>query len=187
MLENEYKVLIDETKFAHLFAQTEMDESFEQINYYYDTSNYGLYNQGLTCRIRDSFKRKVLQIKYPNTAGSNFSSRIEKEFTINETPLVITQYDAQKYLPDIIIDGDIKMLGCLKTFRWLKRLENDVLLCFDKNSYLGIIDYEIELEFDDRLIDISTIFDSLGIQPANSKGKYSRFIEKYLSIQKPDK
>jgi len=187
MLENEYKILIDETKFIHLFKQFEMDDSLEQINYYYDTSNYSFYHKGITFRIRDSLRHKILQIKYPNIAENNYSSRIEKEFIIEELPLIISQYDIRKYISDIVIDGDIKMLGCLKTFRWIKRLENNVLLCFDKNSYLGILDYEIELEFDDYLIDISHVFDYLGIQPANSKGKYSRFIEKYLSLQKSDK
>ena len=180
MLENEYKTLIDETKFINLLEQMEMDESFEQINYYYDTSNYSFYHQGLTFRIRDSLKRKVLQIKYPNTAEGNFSSRLEKEYAINEIPSIITQYNTRKYIPDISINGDIRMLGCLKTFRWLKRIENNMLLCFDKNSYLGILDYEIELEFDNYFTDVSYVFGCLGIQPVESKGKYSRFMEKYL-------
>lgn len=183
MLENEYKILVDEVKFYRILKQVETNGSTEHTNYYYDTSDYSFYHQGLTFRIRDSFQHKVLQIKYPDTAVIKFSSRIEKEFTIDEIPLVITQYDTQKYIPDITINGDIKMLGCLTTYRWTKRLEDNLLLCFDKNSYLGILDYEIELEFDDYLIDISHIFNYLGIEPANSKGKYSRFIEKYLTVK----
>lgn len=183
MQENEYKILINETKFTNLLERLKMDEYIEQINYYYDTSNYSFYHQGLTFRIRDLLNRKVLQVKYPNISGTDFSSRIEKEFTIDEIPLEITKYDTCKYISDMVINNDIKLLGSLKTYRWLKRLENNILLYLDKNIYLGILDYEVELEFDYYSTDITYILNNLGIQPENTKGKYSRFIEQYLKFQ----
>lgn len=175
-MEFERKRLVTKEKYEKMVTEllnVGSATEFIQINYYYDTTSFDMLKRNETVRIR------------LKDNGLNLEHKLHKAY-INGTRVCEEKSKPIKELPKSVIIQQYEMflIGCMTTLRTNFKI-NNYLVSLDKNYYLGIIDYEIELEFDGCLIDdISNVFDSLGIQPANSKGKYSRFIEKYLSIQK---
>ena len=70
-------------------------------------------------------------------------------------------------------------VGCMTTYRYKYELNDNIVLCFDKNVYLGYCDYELEIEMKrfDSVIAYS-ILDDLGLKHPSKRqmGKCSRFM-----------
>ncbi|CAM5468412.1 hypothetical protein [Bacillus safensis FO-36b] [Bacillus safensis subsp. safensis] len=86
----------------------------------------------------------------------------------------------------ITITQQPELLGLLVTERTTFYIEKGIKIDLDQSSYLGITDYELEIEYDsekayeaDQLF--HTLTDDLDM-PANRKGKRSRFITRFQSF-----
>ncbi len=174
--ELEIKQLI--TKEVYNFKLSELiklssSENFVQVNYYYDTPEYDIFNKNETLRIRLKDSGLKLERKCNN-------------YYINDTR-VCEEYSRHiDFLPQsIIIDHNhLNLIGCMVTARTNFKFDNCVI-SLDKNYYLGKIDYEIEIESNEVVnipIQLSNIINHEEITP----GKYTRFISTLNDIKKCD-
>ena len=139
----EYKVLVNKHDFEDLL--TMMGQSFkyyDQTNYYYDFDNT-LQRCGLSLRIRhiENEDRFVATLKEDLIAG-----RLEHEFEtsgkeITDLPEKIIEI-LNKYEIEV---SKLRFVGKLNTKRHEFEMDGCVI-CFDLNTYLENVDYEIECE-----------------------------------------
>lgn len=150
-IEIEAKALISKEDYNLVIKHLNADKykKIKQINYYLDTDEFQLKNLGIGLRIRekDDF---VITLKAPLAEGL-----LEK----NEQ-ITWKQYEELRdtnSFPDCGIKEFLKMLGfnpndlrivsSLQTERIeIPDFEEKGSLAIDKNTYNGIIDYELELE-----------------------------------------
>ena len=149
---------------SHYLSKHSKQENIMQINYYYDTPDFTLFNASETLRIRQIGDMLKLQYKY----NKNYSGdiRISDEYSekISELPKTIT------------VNGvETQNIGFMLTERINFSLKN-CIISLDKNLYLGIVDFEIEVETE-KESDLPDILKNLTFN-INSSGKYSRFAEK---------
>ena len=158
--ENDYITLLQD------FNKNFIREDIFQINYYYDTFDFYIFNSDETLRVRQINDNLKLQYKY----NKNYSDdiRISDEYS-----------EKISELPQTIIINGIKVynIGLMITERINFKLIN-CTVSLDKNYYLGMIDYEIEVESINE-INLPNILQKLNFN-IESKGKYSRYIEKLL-------
>ena len=164
MIEIEKKSLISEAQYKIIVDKIsgKSNKKTTQINYYYDTENYILFNKNETLRIRQINDCLELQFKHEKKRFNEI--RISKEFSkeVNCLPRVI------------LINGlEIIFVGTLITER-IRVIFDKFTLFLDKNFYMGKVDYEIEIEAEN----INGMpKELLGIEFINNCcGKYTRFI-----------
>lgn len=150
-IEIEAKVLIneDDYKRAIKYYKKENVTKITQINYYIDTDELLLKNFGIGLRIR--YKGfYVLNIKAPLQEGL-----LEKNESISEE--TYKKFKDEGIFPSGAIKNLLLMFGIeieklkiqtsLKTERIeIENFSNGELFAIDKNSYNGLVDYELELE-----------------------------------------
>lgn len=150
-IERELKFLVNQKTFesARMKAEKmcESFESFNQVNYFYDTANQFWHKHDVTIRIRKIGNKYLLQTKQ-RTKQDRVRLEIEKE--IGKLPKQIelskefVQINRHQYKL-------IELQGALITQRTSFYCENNVRIDFDINYYLGNKDYEIEIEYPERL------------------------------------
>lgn len=165
-----YKILLEKsTRICN-------SENRLQINYYYDTFDYFLNKNHETLRVRQKDNHIKLQYKY-NKRCENMS-QISQEFEMNleKFPIAISSQILPKLYPDIS-DMEYFFVGVLVTERKNYSFKS-AIISFDTNYYLGLCDYEIEIEYQDYN-DALEIVSLLNIDTYNPcfKGKYSRFVD----------
>ena len=169
MLEKEYerKLLIDFKKYNLLLIDLSEKiprEDIFQINYYYDTLDFTIFYSGETLRIRQIENNLKLQYKYNKTQINNIRISDEYSEKISELP------------ESIIVNGvETYNIGFMTTERHNFNLEN-CIISLDKNYYLGVVDYEIEVETE-KEDELPDILKNLNFE-SESIGKYRRFAEK---------
>ncbi|KAF0227163.1 MAG: hypothetical protein FD133_49 [Erysipelotrichaceae bacterium] len=138
-LEIEYKILISHDQYKQLSEQF-IGEKGLQTNFYYDTFDYKLRQQHISCRIRTINDQSELTFKTPGPVGKN-------EFTFEhiDPQSVFTQADVLAFLSQLDVNSALIHQGTLQTVRTNIHL-NHGLLCLDENTYNGITDYELEYE-----------------------------------------
>jgi uncharacterized protein YjbK len=144
------------------------------VNYYYDTEDNMLNSNDVTVRIRQERDKLNWQIKkHSEKYGALFSSD-EYSGSIEELPGFF------------MIDGvneKLQLKGSSVTERRIINFGVSGKLCFDINMYLGVIDYEIEVEYSDqdRSIGdaIAAVIDSM---KAMTITKSNRFFKKWEEI-----
>lgn len=157
---NEYENFI-----KYFFKKLESNYKL-QINYYYDTDNFSLNKKGDTLRIRQINDSLKLEYKY-------------NKKIIDDTRICKEVVKEVEYLPKTISinNTEYNQIGSLITDR-TNYLYEEFVISLDKNYYLGIVDYEIEIESqsEDQLPDIVQKLDIKFFK--ESDGKYTRFINK---------
>ncbi|MDR4887002.1 CYTH domain-containing protein [Fredinandcohnia sp. QZ13] len=166
-LEIEFKNLLEENEYHRLLSAFSIDDEKKVIqeNFYFDTAQFSLKNQGAALRIREKNGTYTLTLKQPVPRG------------LLETHQVLTGEEAKQMLDGgPIIDGevstilktlsinpmDVTFYGSLKT----KRAEVEYkkgLLVLDKSYYLNRCDFEVEYEVTDEVIG-KEIFNELLLQ-----------------------
>lgn len=184
MLEKEMKLLFDSDKYYELKSSIEKNlpsvytDNFIQINYYYDTEDYLLEKSKNTLRVRQKGENLKLQYKYKKLQSDGINICEEYERTLDKLPMIVSE----KLLP-MVSDARRKyrLIGMLVTQR-SNYYYKSVVVSFDMNFYLGICDYELEIEFEDYN-DAREILSLLKVDMLieNIPSKYSRFI-KLLNI-----
>lgn len=140
--ETEYKFLVSEEQFNKYFeffvekygkAVTKL-----QVNYYYDTEDNMLNKNDVTVRIRQERGKLKWQVKkHSEKCGALFSSD-EYSGSIEELPRFLRVDGVKK---------ELLLKGSLMTERRVINFGAGGNLCFDISMYLGVIDYEIEVEY----------------------------------------
>lgn len=185
MIENEFKIMLNQGQYEKILEMFGWDEVIIQVNHYYDTDDLALSSLHITCRVREIGGRYFLQMKFPGAADY---SRVELEKPLDALPSTIASDELlQPHPHGHEVLPDVKRLGSLKTTRNVHRFEGGEI-DLDKSEYFGKTDYEIEVEFTDensaRKV-LSDIAEKLGIEP-NSEvcaGKIRRFLEEYKNAR----
>lgn len=180
MVENEFKVMLNEQQYDTISAMFAWNKRVEQTNYYFDTPDFYLFTNHITCRVRAVSGKFLLQMKLPN--GESYS-RIEVEQELGDTlPDAFTgaQLSAlcgREGLPDVALLGSLSTVRLVKDFGGAE-------IDLDKSSYFGKTDCELEIEFTDEVAAraiLATIKEKAGITTGNvvCKGKVYRFLDEY--------
>lgn len=185
MFEFEKKVIISQREYAAILKKRCADKpSVTQTNYYFDDHNYSMNKKGITCRVRSkngSFKSTIKKHSF-NNLDCSFEKDLEtaQKFNIN----------AFKYL-------GLNFQGCLVTERTEVFCNEYCQMVLDKNIYLGVTDYELEIEYlkenenmaryllliiaDDLVkAKINSAKNDLLSRVKNSKNKSERFFERKI-------
>ena len=175
MLETEYKSLLMKSEYEKIAAHFTWDRVFVQTNHYYGDDGGVLADKKIMFRVRETDNKTVIQVKLHKNEGSPLQICEELEFPVNGVPEAIE--DGEKYTG--IKTGPLKNLGCTVTKRHSKMWDPHTEICLDKTEYLGITDYEIEVEYTggEMPLALRAELDSLGVEfKAASIGKYTRFL-----------
>lgn len=143
--EIEYKFLVSEEEFSqflvHFDTQGNNAVRKIQINYYYDTDDNMLNKKDVTVRVRQEQDKLKCQIKkHTNTSMALFFSD-EYCGCLERLPKVLRVEG---------IHEELLLKGSLVTERREIKFGVCGKLCFDISMYLGMIDYEIEVEYTER-------------------------------------
>jgi uncharacterized protein YjbK len=143
-------------------------QSFIQVNYYYDTEKFTCSKNSETIRVRSKEDKLTFERK--------FGKRI-----INNTKISSEVIKPIKALPKSIIlnNYELNLIGNMVTHRTNFHFEK-CIVSLDKNYYLGLIDYEIEVEVEDENTVLPSVIQVFAEEP--SSGKSSRFIATLISI-----
>lgn len=172
MIENELKFIITKEQYYKAQDRIKWDEIIEQVNYYYTDNE----NENITIRVREKRDKYYLQVKIPLSEDKGI--HIKKEFTkeIFDIPPIILGTELSELTGEKI--NNASYIGKLKTTRLRKKI-NQAELCLDKNEYLGITDYEVEIEYldvksrEECLAQIQLC--ALSLENTKVSGKYTRF------------
>jgi len=141
-IEIEFKTQIDENTYNQLLHKYNLKSSqFHQTNYYFDTDSLDLLNRYITLRIRVKKDSVKLTLKQRAIEGS-----LEEHYIIDDTKsakLLKKGFNTSTFFPQI--NYDVKYLTKLDNYRITMLYENGIIF-FDKSTYNGITDYEIEYE-----------------------------------------
>ena len=174
-VETEYKYLISNELFKELLSKCSKKYDFLehklQVNYYYDTAENLLNRSKTTVRIRQNLNKMKLQIKKHRIENDTLSVSDEYSSSVNELPSVLK-------IPDV--QDPVTLKGVLITERNIYTFGENSSICFDTNIYLGVCDYEIEIEVDktDKNKALSVI-DFLGLVQMPIMSKSERFFERF--------
>jgi len=202
MLEQEVKVLLNETEFARLalLSKSRAGKQVIQTNHYFDTADFWFDKQAITIRIREKGDDYTITIKVTDLQNTNSKIKTSQEFNypldyqmfakLIQSETGLNTHDFQ-FAPEINLYQEqlarIKYLGKLVTERTKFRpADNLPYVELDKNYYLDKVDWELECEISgtDELSQIETWLTANGIDIVLSKrGKNGRFIE-YLKFLK---
>lgn len=135
MLEYEKKISLTEDEYLKILHLTgEGKLKLIQKNYYYDSDDLKMNAQGITCRIREKNGKYKATIKAHKQAN--------EECSIEKTKEALNQYD------DSLFSAlHLKLQGSLITERVIIFSDDRCEVDLDKNIYLGITDYEMEVEY----------------------------------------
>ncbi|WP_159882675.1 CYTH domain-containing protein [Paenibacillus puerhi] len=192
-LEREIKRLLTKEDYARLLSHPELlpfpVRHQLQINYYYETDDQGLHEHGITVRVRQKEAALTLEVKYPaRGAGESAGYRIKQELSrpVDALPL---RFELEREFPELGIRGEAHLTLPLITERSSFRISGGTRVELDRSSYLGITDYELEIEFEEgeaeeafrmykRLLPDSEAGDS------TSDGKNTRFFRQYRQLMR---
>lgn len=184
MIENEFKVLLNEEQYAKIKSMFAWNKCVEQTNFYYDTAELSLVQAHITCRVRRIGEEHFLQMKLPN--GEAYS-RIELEKCLGTAlPEVLTAQELNE-LTQRNDMPDVRLIGSLTTQRLVKDYGGAAEIDLDKSSYFGRTDHELEIEFTDEATAralLAEIRIKTGLEPGGDVclGKVHRFLAEYRRI-----
>lgn len=180
MREFEKKMMLTKEAYDYLLQSVGQNaHSTYQTNYYFDTDDFNMNKRGITCRIRQKSGCFTATIKNHN---------VQKLDCSIENDLSVTDYlDLEAFS-----SFGARLQGDLITERTVLLKDPACEMVLDRNSYLGTVDYELEIEY---LLDYEekatqllkeTIeklylngFD-IGGDTAKGKSKSERFFERKL-------
>ncbi len=178
MTETEIKSIIDKEMYEKAKKTFTWDSIKEQENNYYTDKNGVLREKRIMVRIRVVDGEEKIQVKLHKNENSPIQICEENEYDIDGVPDVIDASTAMTITGMNV--GELYKMGKATTLRHLKR-HNGSELCLDKTECFDKVDYEVEVEYQDKMsAELLMKLMQLGI-PFNQKcvGKFSRFLEEY--------
>jgi len=139
--EIEYKTLVTRDQFERLLSHFPAFKTVTQTNTYFDTQDRKLKAMKVACRIRVSDGSIVATVKHKVDQGV-----MEYDIDLEEFDATVFQRDEfRRLFEELGMNEDLIVVGVAKTVR---SIVDEPLgeLCFDRNTYRGITDYELEFE-----------------------------------------
>lgn len=135
MIEYELKVPLHYGEYNDLLKYLAKNvKAITQINYYYDDDKLSMNKQGITCRIREKNGKFTATIKDHISHNSKYSIENEKDISNEKDDIFFKNMG-------------LKFQGSLTTERTVIYSDQYMQAVVDKNTYLGITDYELEVEY----------------------------------------
>lgn len=178
MTETEIKSIIDEETYHKAQKAFHWDSVKEQVNYYYTDREGKLREKRIMVRVRVVDGRAKIQVKFHKNNNSPLQICEENEYEIEGVPEIIDARMAKKITGMEV--GELFNMGSAATRRYSLK-HNGSELCLDKTSYFDKVDYEIEVEYEEKMsADLLMKLTTLGVA-FNKKcvGKFSRFLSEY--------
>lgn len=178
MKETELKSIIDFDTYTKVKRAFNWGSVFTQENHYYTDRGGILRKNHIMVRVRVTDDTAKIQVKRHTNSDSPLQICEETEF---ETDGVSETIDAQTAKKVTGMDvGELYRMGASATKRRTLR-RGDTELCLDKTTYFDTTDYEVELEYVEKMsADLLIKLMSLGVAfNQKSVGKFSRFLGEY--------
>ena len=135
MIEHEKKLMLSHAEYTALCVLLDNNLSVTtQTNHYFDTNDYSMNQKGITCRIRESDGKFRTTIK--NHGVDHIDSSIESDLEMKEL-FETCVFDAL----------GLCYQGKMDTKRMVMHEDDYCHIVLDHNTYLGITDYELEIEY----------------------------------------
>lgn len=181
MLETEWKCIIDEETYLALEKEFDWDWVKEQVNSYYTDPSAELKKHGITLRVRTKDGVNKIQVKTHKNADSALQICEEAEFSTDTIPEDFTADEVEK-MTGLAVPASC--LGSLTTLRHSLMYTDGVEICLDKNDYLENTDYEIEVEYTQKIPqELMNRLAAAGVEfNAPSVGKCTRFMRRLSDI-----
>lgn len=178
-VETEYKYLISNEHFQELLSKCDNRYTFLKhklrVNYYYDTEDNALNGSKTTVRVRQNHNKMKLQIKKHRTENGVLSISDEYSGSVNELPFTMR-------IPDV--QDTVTLKGSLITEREIYTFGENSIICFDINMYLGICDYEIEIEISEAdKQEALSVIEFLGLLQMPIMSKSERFFRRLEAMK----
>ncbi|MBQ8025665.1 MAG: CYTH domain-containing protein [Oscillospiraceae bacterium] len=184
-VEREVKILLTQQQYEQIRGRFQWTAAVEQVNHYYLDREGQLRAEKVNLRVRQIGNRYWLQVKtlVKNVKGGP-SVHQETETDIDGAP---DFFDSRtvKALTGVETQG-ARRVGALTTLRHTLSVEPEIELCLDKSDYLGVTDYELEIEYTgDRLEAVLALVEQLGLTAGEKpQGKLSRFYARWRGLEK---
>ena len=175
MTETEIKSMIDKDLYESILNAFTWEKVREQTNYYYTDKAGILREKRIMVRIRVVGEVAKIQVKLHKNENSPLQICEENEFETEEVPDIINAELAKEITGEDV--GELYKMGCAVTIR-NSLVHNGSELCLDKTTYFDKTDYEVEVEYEEKIsADLLMKLTSLGVR-FNEKcvGKFSRFL-----------
>ena len=177
--EKEFKYAVSAELFQAFLSKCNEEYPFVkhqlQANYYYDTGENALNKLRTTVRIRQQHSDMKLQIKRHRKNKDGLATSDEYSGQIDTLPSTLK-------MPDVY--DALILKGVLITERTMFSFGENSTICFDSNMYLGICDYEIEIEVDDADINLARmLIEDLGLTSKSFLSKSERFFERLEAMK----
>lgn len=178
MTETELKSIITKEIYERVKKAFIWDKVKEQTNHYYTDKSGILREKRIMVRVRVVDGKPKLQVKLHKNSSSPLQICEENEY---ETDTVTEFIDSEttKKITGIDTDGLYRMGSAVTLRHSLKRSGSEI--CLDKTEYFDIVDYEVEMEYEDKMsAELLMKLTSLGVEFKEScVGKFSRFLAEY--------
>lgn len=180
-IEIEYKNLLTEKEFNQLLGAFPFPiQGSWQTNYYFETRDFSLKEQGAALRIREKAGKYVLTVKEPHPDGLLEShdplTKDEVASWIGGNPIKKDQVGKQLDMLGIELN-DLVYYGKLETKRY-ETIYQGTLLVLDYSTYNGTADYELEIEArskEDGENMLRSIIEYYGVTEKKTSNKIKRF------------
>jgi len=137
-----------------------------QNNYYYDDADFSLFNRNETLRVRQIGEALTLEYKHNKSRRGDVRICEEVAMSISVLP------------GNILLNSiETRMVGSLLTSR-IDFLFDMIKVSLDQSIYLGIVDYELEIETDGDVNLPAFLSAMLDQNQIPLMGKYRRFISR---------
>jgi uncharacterized protein YjbK len=172
-IEKEIKILLTEEEYNRIGRLFEWDTEIAQTNHYYRCIGKSHYS---SVRVRETGGRFYLQVKVPVSEDGALFIKKEYERELDSVPPALSAGELRELTGTEL--GDAVLMGELFTLRKTAHIEN-CEICLDRSEYLGITDFELELEYTGEYPqDLVDKMKKLGIDTERRPiGKYARFIQ----------
>lgn len=180
-IEREIKISLTQEQYKTAEKLFQWNKIIEQTNFYYIPQR----DSGMTSiRVRQIGERYFLQLKAPISENGALHVKKEYESELESLPEKLTAQELSKLVGSDFPAADLA--GSLHTQRKLCTAFDSVEICLDKSDYLGVTDYELELEYTaDYPEEPLEILKNAGITQGEAvTGKYARFMERAKKLGK---
>ena len=153
--EIEFKTMLSKNEYNELLQTLTYQQEIQQENFYFDTPNQLLKQNRMGLRVRIFPHNAELTLKIPKNDNELIEMNhqlTDSEFKKFKKSLSLPYYDKiANYLAEQNINyDDLQLFARLATHRYVNQLTSDATIMLDKSSYYGMIDYELEMEVNDR-------------------------------------
>ena len=180
-IEREIKISLTQEQYKTAEKLFQWNKIIEQTNFYYIPQRDSVMT---SIRVRQIGEKYFLQLKAPISENGALHVKKEYEQQLDSLPEKLTAQELSQLMGRDFPAADLA--GSLYTQRKLCTDFDHVEICLDKSKYLGLTDYELELEYTaDYPEKPLEILKNAGITQGEAViGKYARFMERAKKLGK---